>query len=134
MVRSVDVARHIGVSKPSVCHAVTTLRDSGFLTMDKGFFLHLTDVGRTPPPQADRKMGPLYLTHLEFFTLAYLAQHPGWLFTQEQIYEAVWHEFPKGCGANVVNIISQFCRKMEPGNPIRTAPYSSYKFELTPVT
>ena len=47
---------------------------------------------------------------------------------------AVWHEFPKGCGANVVNIISQFCRKMEPGNPIRTAPYSSYKFELTPVT
>ena len=79
-------------------------------------------------------MGPLYLTHLEFFTLAYMAQHPGWLFTQEQIYEAVWHEFPKGCGANVVNIISQFCRKMEPGNPIRTAPYSSYKFELTPVT
>ena len=76
----------------------------------------------------------LHLTHLEFFTLAYLAQHPGWLFTQEQIYEAVWHEFPKGCGANVVNIISQFCRKMEPGNPIRTAPYSSYKFELTPVT
>ena len=63
-----------------------------------------------------------------------VAQHPGWLFTQEQIYEAVWHEFPKGCGANVVNIISQFCRKMEPGNPIRTAPYSSYKFELTPVT
>ena len=76
----------------------------------------------------------LHLTHLEFFTLAYLARHPGWIFTQEQIYEAVWHEFPKGCGANVVNIISQFCRKMEPGNPIRTAPYSSYKFELTPVT
>ena len=23
-----------------------------------------------------------------------VAQHPGWLFTQEQIYEAVWHEFP----------------------------------------
>ena len=77
---------------------------------------------------------PLHLTHLEFFTLAYLARRPGWVFTQEQIYEAVWHEFPKGCGANVVNIISQFCRKMEPGNPIRTAPYSSYKFELTPVT
>ena len=25
MVRSVDVARHMGVSKPSVCHAVATL-------------------------------------------------------------------------------------------------------------
>ena len=26
MVRSVDVARHMEVSKPSVCHAVATLR------------------------------------------------------------------------------------------------------------
>ena len=46
MVRSVDVARHMEVSKPSVCHAVATLRDGGFLTMDKDHFLHLTDVGR----------------------------------------------------------------------------------------
>ena len=34
MVRSVDVAQHMEVSKPSVCHAVATLRDGGFLTMD----------------------------------------------------------------------------------------------------
>ena len=46
MVRSVDVARHMEVSKPSVCHAVATLRDGGFLTMDGDHFLHLTDVGR----------------------------------------------------------------------------------------
>ena len=46
MVRSVDVARHMGVSKPSVCHAVTTLKKGGFLTMDEDFSLHLTDVGR----------------------------------------------------------------------------------------
>ena len=46
MVRSVDVARHLKVSKPSVCHAVATLRDGGFLTMDEDHFLHLTDVGR----------------------------------------------------------------------------------------
>ena len=46
MVRSVDVARHMGVSKPSVCVAVNTLKDGGFLTMDEDFFLHLTDVGR----------------------------------------------------------------------------------------
>ena len=46
MVRSVDVARHLEVSKPSVSHAVTTLRDGGFLTMDEDHFLHLTDVGR----------------------------------------------------------------------------------------
>ena len=46
MVRSVDVARHMGVSKPSVCVAVNTLKDGGFLTMDEDHFLHLTDVGR----------------------------------------------------------------------------------------
>ena len=46
MVRSVDVARHMEMSKPSVCHAEATLRDGGFLTMDKDHFLHLTDVGR----------------------------------------------------------------------------------------
>jgi Mn-dependent DtxR family transcriptional regulator len=46
MVRSVDVARHMEVSKPSVCHAVATLREGGFLTMDSDYFLHLTDVGR----------------------------------------------------------------------------------------
>ena len=46
MVRSVDVARHMGVSKPSVCVAVNTLKDGGFLTMDEDHLLHLTDVGR----------------------------------------------------------------------------------------
>ena len=46
MVRSVDVARHMEVSKPSVCHAVATLRDGGFLTMDEDHFLHLTEQGR----------------------------------------------------------------------------------------
>ncbi len=46
MVRSVDVARHLDVSKPSVCHAVSTLKEGGFLTMDEDFSLHLTDIGR----------------------------------------------------------------------------------------
>lgn len=46
MVRSVDVARHMAVSKPSVCHAVATLRDGGFLRVDEDHFLHLTDAGR----------------------------------------------------------------------------------------
>ena len=37
---------HLDVSKPSVCHAVATLKEGGFLTMDEDSFLHLTDVGR----------------------------------------------------------------------------------------
>lgn len=55
MVRSVDVARHMGVSKPSVCHAVTTLKTGGFLTMDEDFSLHLTDVGREVAEQTYEK-------------------------------------------------------------------------------
>ena len=46
MVRSVDLARHMGFSKPSISHAVGVLRDGGFLTVDKDGFLHLTDIGR----------------------------------------------------------------------------------------
>ena len=46
MVRSVDVARHMEVSKPSVCHAVATLKKGGFLLIDVDHFLHLTDLGR----------------------------------------------------------------------------------------
>ena len=52
MVRSVDVARHMEVSKPSVCHAVATLRDGGFLTMDEDHFLHLTDVAARLPKKS----------------------------------------------------------------------------------
>ena len=45
-VRSVDLARHMGFSKPSISHAVGVLRDGGFLIMDKDGFLHLTEEGR----------------------------------------------------------------------------------------
>ena len=60
MVRSVDVARHMEVSKPSVCHAVAILRDSGLLTMDEDHFLHLTDVGR----EVAEKIYELSLIHI----------------------------------------------------------------------
>ncbi len=46
MVRSVDVARHMDVSKPSVCHAVAVLQEGGFLAVDGDHFLHLTEQGR----------------------------------------------------------------------------------------
>ena len=55
MVRSVDVARHLEVTKPSVSHAVATLKDGGFLTMDEDYFLHLTDIGREVAEQIYEK-------------------------------------------------------------------------------
>lgn len=45
-VRSVDIARHMEVTKPSVCHAVSVLRDNGFLKRDEEHILHLTEKGR----------------------------------------------------------------------------------------
>ena len=60
MVRSVDVARHLGVSKPSVCHAVAVLQEGGFLAMDEDHFLHLTEVG-------NEIAGKIYERHC-FFT------------------------------------------------------------------
>ena len=46
MVRSVDLARYMGFSKPSISHAVGVLKNGGFLTVDGDGFLHLTDIGR----------------------------------------------------------------------------------------
>ena len=46
MVRSVDLARYMSFSKPSISHAVGVLKSGGFLTVDGDGFLHLTDIGR----------------------------------------------------------------------------------------
>ena len=45
MVRSIDLARHMGFSKPSISHAVGVLKNGGFLTVDDDGFLHLTVIG-----------------------------------------------------------------------------------------
>ena len=45
----------MGFSKPSISHAVSVLRDGGFLTMDSDYFLHLTDVGREVAEQIYEK-------------------------------------------------------------------------------
>lgn len=65
MVRSVDLARHMGFSKPSISHAVGVLRDGSFLTMDADGFLHLTDIGREVAEK-------IYERHL-FFTQQLIA-------------------------------------------------------------
>ena len=68
------------------------------------------------------------MTYHEFFTLLYLAQHPGWVFSKEQIYEMVWKESGTNCRAAVTNVVSQIRRKIGEGY-IRTIVGSGYKFE-----
>ena len=45
IVRSIDVAQHLGYSKPSVSRAVSILKNSGYLTMEKDGRLELTELG-----------------------------------------------------------------------------------------
>lgn len=44
-VRSIDVAQHLGFSKPSVSRAMSLLRENGYVIMDGNGFLTLTDSG-----------------------------------------------------------------------------------------
>ena len=44
-VRSVDVADHLGVTKPSVSYATKRLRENGYITMDHDGLITLTDAG-----------------------------------------------------------------------------------------
>lgn len=44
-VRSIDVAGFMNYSKPSVSHAVSILRDGGFVEVDKSGCLNLTESG-----------------------------------------------------------------------------------------
>ena len=45
-VRSVDVAEHMGYSKPSISRAVGLLKQGGYLTVEKDGALMLTDMGK----------------------------------------------------------------------------------------
>ena len=76
------------------------------------------------------------LTHHEFAVLAYLARHPGWVFSASQIYEAVWDKDGEHRGTAVASVIGQIRRKLTPDTPkagyIRTVLGSGYKFNSSP--
>ena len=44
-IRSIDVAEHLGVTKPSVTYATRRLKESGHITMDKDGLITLTPTG-----------------------------------------------------------------------------------------
>lgn len=44
-IRSIDVAEHLGVTKPSVTYTTKRLRESGYITMDRDGLITLTDSG-----------------------------------------------------------------------------------------
>ena len=46
-IRSVDIAEHLGVTKPSVSYATKNLRENGYITMANDGLITLTDKGMT---------------------------------------------------------------------------------------
>ena len=62
-VRSIDVAQHLGYSKPSVSRAMSILRSSGYITMERDGRILLTEAGKTAagvraPPLPDQVADP----------------------------------------------------------------------------
>lgn len=73
------------------------------------------------------------LNRHEFDTLVYLARHPGWIRSKEQIYEAVWTEEVENYENAVMWCISQLRKKIELDSErlqyIHTIKGMGYKFE-----
>jgi DNA-binding response OmpR family regulator len=60
------------------------------------------------------------LTNTEFEVLLLLARHPGMVFSKEQIYDSVWHEFYSGDYNIVMSHIHNLREKIEdnPSKPV----------------
>ena len=78
------------------------------------------------------------LNRHEFDTLVYMARHPGWIRSKEQIYEAVWTEEVMDYENAVMWCISQLRKKLEPDPDrlqyIHTVKGVGYKFEYHPIS
>ncbi|MCI9128180.1 MAG: winged helix-turn-helix transcriptional regulator [Eubacterium sp.] len=72
------------------------------------------------------------LTRLEYSTLVFLASNPGIVFTQTQIFEAVWSMESDSCHSNVRSVICNLRKKIEPDSKkptyIKTVLGIGYKF------
>ena len=86
-----------------------------------------------PEKKVYRNGKEILLNRHEFDTLVYLARHPGWIRSKEQIYEAVWTEEVENYENAVMWCISQLRKKLEPDPDrlqyIHTVKGVGYKFE-----
>lgn len=64
----------------------------------------------------------------EFEVLYYLARHPDWVLSAEQIYQAVWRENLLGCEHVIYNTISQIRKKLNMPDVIKTVKNRGYKY------
>lgn len=78
----------------------------------------------------------IHLSRYEYGILSLLAQHPGRLFTREQIFEAVWHKDSNSYLRAVSSTIGRIRQKIEDdkNHPqyIRTVSNRGYQFMSKP--
>ena len=91
-----------------------------------------------PEKMVYRNEQEILLNRHEFDILVYLARHPGWIRSKEQIYEAVWTEEVMNYENAVMWCISQLRKKLEPDPArlqyIHTVKGMGYKFEYHPIS
>lgn len=77
------------------------------------------------------------LSKYEYSVLIFLAQHPGWLCSKEQIFQSVWHEDSESCLTAITNTISRIRQKIEPDKDhpiyIQTVSGLGYIFAAKPL-
>lgn len=86
-----------------------------------------------PEKMVYRNGKEILLNRHEFDTLVFLARHPGWVRSKEQIYETVWTEEVEDYENAVMWCISRLRKKLEPDPDrlqyIHTVRGVGYKFE-----
>lgn len=74
------------------------------------------------------------LSTREFNLLYFLAKHPGWVFSYEELYRFIWEREPINCKNSVMCCVSQVRKKIELNSRypkyIHTVRDIGYKFEL----
>ena len=77
------------------------------------------------------------LSKYEYGVLVFLAQHPGWLCSKEQIFQNVWHEDSESSLVAIANTISRIRQKIEPDKDhpiyIQTVSSLGYIFAAKPL-
>ena len=91
-----------------------------------------------PEKKVYRNGQEIPLNRHEFDTLVYLARHPSWVQSKEQIYEAVWTEEVENYENAVMWCISRLRKKLEPDPDrlqyVHTVKGVGYKFEYHPIS
>lgn len=79
----------------------------------------------------------VHLSRYEYGVLVFMAQHPGTLYSKEQIYEEVWDENSESCLSAITNTVSRIRQKIENDrdNPvyIKTISNLGYIFAAEPL-